>query len=90
MIQGNPRVVRELLRDRSENPPKVVSLWVLIEWWRPRASLMESYGDCWVVKSYKADGHNGALKAMICTQYYVTPMGSYMVRFGRVKKLNGN
>ena len=51
---------------------------------------MESYGDCWVVSSYKVDGHNGALKAMMCTQHHVTPMGSYMVGSGKVKRLNGS
>ena len=58
------------------DPPKVVSLWVLIERRRPRVSLMESYGDYWVVRSYKGDGYNEALKAMMCTQYHVNPMGS--------------
>ena len=27
--------------------------------------MMESQGDCWVVRSYKADGHNGPLKAIM-------------------------
>ena len=26
----------------------------------------ESHGDCWVARSCNVDGHNGALKAMIC------------------------
>jgi len=43
--------------------------------------LMESQGDCWVVRSYKVDGHNVALKAIMCSQCHVTPMGSYMFRF---------
>ena len=50
----------------------------------------ESYGDCWVARSCNADGHNGALKAMMCTQCHVTPMGSYMVGSRKVKRLNVN
>ena len=87
MIQVSPKVsVFECL---FHDPSKVVSLWVLIEWRRPRASLMESYGDCWAVRSYKADSHNGALKAMMCTQCHVTPMRSYMVRPRRSRVLIG-
>ena len=41
--------------------------------------MMESQGDYWVVRSYNDDGHNGALKAIMCS---VTPMRSYMVRSG--------
>ena len=44
----------------------------------------ESCGDCWVAMSCNADGLNEALKAMICIQYHVTPMGSYMVRSRKV------
>ena len=47
----------------------------------------ESYRDYWVARSYKADGPNGALKAMMCTQCHVIPMRNYMVRFGKVKRL---
>ena len=47
----------------------------------------KSYGDCWVVRSYNADGHNGALMATICTQCHVTLMGSYMVRSKRPRVL---
>ena len=39
----------------------------------------ESYGDCWVARSCNDDGHNGALKAMMCIQCHIIPMGSYMV-----------
>ena len=41
--------------------------------------MIECYGDYWVVRSYKVDGHNGALKAIMCSQCHVTPVGSYMV-----------
>ena len=34
---------------------------------RPEVSLKESYGDCWVVKSYKVDGHNVLL--MSCNSH---------------------
>ena len=44
----------------------------------------ENYGDCWVARSCNADGHNEAFKAMICIQYHVTPMESYMVRSRKV------
>ena len=40
--------------------------------------IRESYVDCWVVRSYKVDDHNEALKAMMCTQCHITPMRSYM------------
>ena len=50
----------------------------------------ESYGDCWVAKTYKDDGHNGALKAMLCIQCHVTPKRNYMVRSRKVKRLNEN
>ena len=42
--------------------------------------IMEIQGDCSVMKSYKVDGHNGELNAIMCSQCHVTPMGSYMVR----------
>ena len=42
--------------------------------------IIETKGDCWVMTSYKAGGHNGALKVIMCSQCHVTPMGSYMVR----------
>ena len=84
-----------------KSPPKVVPLWVLIdaEKGRQRVSLiervretkgliMESYGDYWVVRSYKANDHNEALKTMICSQCHVTPMVSYMIRSRKVKNLN--
>ena len=47
--------------------------------------IMEIQGDCWAMKSYKADGHNRALKAIMCSQCHVTPMGSYMVRSGKLR-----
>ena len=50
----------------------------------------ESYGDCWVARSCNADGLNEALKATLCIQCHVTPIESYMVRFRKVWKLNGN
>ena len=43
----------------------------------------EGYGDSWVARSCNADDLNGALKAMLCIQYHVTPMRSYMVRSGQ-------
>ena len=39
----------------------------------------ETYGDCWVAGSCNTDGLNEALKAMICIQFHVTPIGSYIV-----------
>ena len=44
----------------------------------------ESHEDCWVARSCNADGHNGALKAMMCIYCHITPMGSYMVRSRKV------
>ena len=44
----------------------------------------ESYRDYWVARSYNVDGHNGALKAMVCIQCHITPMGSYMFRSRKV------
>ena len=75
---------------RTKSPQKVVSLWVLIERRKPRVSLMESDGDCWVARSYTTDGHNGALKVMMCTQYHVTPMEGYMVGSRKVKRPERN
>ena len=45
--------------------------------------IIEIQGDCWVTRSYKVDGHNDALKVIICSQCHVTPMGSYMVGSGQ-------
>ena len=40
--QGSPRVAGvRIERERDRGPPKVVCLWVLIEWRRPGVSLME-------------------------------------------------
>ena len=45
--------------------------------------IIEIQGDCWVTRSYKVDGHNEALKSIMCSQCHVTFMGSYMVRSGQ-------
>ena len=76
MIQGSPRVVSERIRVS----PKVVSFWVLIEWRRPRVLLMRIMGTVGFTRSCNADGHNGALKAMMCIRCHITPLGSYKVR----------
>ena len=55
-----------MLRDPNELF-KVVSLWVLIEWKRPRVSFMRVMGTVGFARNCKANGHNGALKAMMCT-----------------------
>ena len=47
----------------------------------------ESYGGFWVVRNYKVDSHNGALKAIMCSQCHVTPLRSYMVRFRKSRVL---
>ena len=85
MIQGSLGVVSEI-----SPSPKDVSLWVLIEWKRPSVSLMKVMVTVGFVRSYNVDGHNGALKVMMCTQCHVTPKISYMVGFRKVKRLNGN
>ena len=85
MIQGSPRVVNEKIR-----PPKGCVPLGTYKVEETKGLIDESYVDCWVAKSYKADGYNGVLKAIICTQCHVTPMGSYMVGSRKVKRLNGN
>ena len=42
--------------------------------------IMEIQEDCWVRRSYKIDGHNGALKVIMYSQCLLTPMESYMIR----------
>ena len=61
-------------------PPKVVSLWVLIEWRRPNVSLMRVMGAIELQGVAMLMVLNEALKAMICIQCHVTPIESYMVR----------
>ena len=41
--------------------------------------------DCWVMRSYKADGHNGVLKVIMCSQCHITLIGNYMVRSGKLR-----
>ena len=49
----------------------------------------ESHGDCWVARSCNVDGHNGALKVLMCIQCHITPMGSYMLDLDQSKDLMG-
>ena len=81
-IQGSPRVTSEcLMRSKRVSPKGCVPLGIYrVE--ETKGLINEIHGDCWVVRSCNADSHNGALKAMMCIQCHVTPMGSYMVRSG--------
>ena len=67
------------------DPLKVVPISVLIDVEGDQGSHDGELWDCWVVRSYKVDGYNGALKAIMCSQYHVTPMGSYTVRTGQLR-----
>ena len=70
-IQGSPRVVSVSRAVCSGVPPKVVPLWVFIEWGKPRVLLMEwEFLGCKELMAIM-----GALKAMLCTQCHVTPQG---------------
>ena len=67
--QGSPRVARVRI---ERGPPKVVCLWVLIEWRKPGASLME-----WeLLGCLGLMAIVGALKTMLHDQCLVTPLGS--------------
>ena len=80
MIQGSPRVASECLNVYLQLSPKGC---VPLDTYRveeTKGLIDESYGDCWVIRSCNADGHNGAWKAMIYIQCHVTPMGICMVR----------
>ena len=76
--------------DVRERSPKGCVLLGTYRKEETKGLMMKSHEDCSVVRSYKADGHNGALKAIMCSQCYVTPMGGYMVRSRIIKRLNRN
>ena len=70
-VQGSPRVASMSRAVYFFGSPNVVSLWVFIGWKRPRVSLIE-----WGLLGCKELlAIMGALKALMCTQCYVTPHG---------------
>ena len=72
-IQDSPRVASECLSVSLDFLQKVMSLWVFIEWKRPRVSLME----CRLLGCMELMAIMGAFKAMLCTQCHVTPHGMF-------------
>ena len=85
-IQGSPRVASKC-KQKSRRDLTVPKGCVPLGTYRveeTKGLIDESYGDCWVTRSCNADGHNEALKAMVCIQCHKTPMGSYMVRSRKV------
>ena len=84
-IQGSPRVASECLNVSLQmSPHKVVSLWVLIEWRRPRVSLMRVMGTVGLQGVAMLMALMKNLKAMICIQCHVTPIKGYMIRYRKV------
>ena len=75
--QGNPRVAEDVREKYAigddwrivERSPKVVCLWIFIEWRRPRVSLVE-WG---LLGCMELMAIMGALKTMLCDQCHVTP-----------------
>ena len=83
-IQTSPRVTSESLNLSLKVSSKGYVPLGTYRVEETKGLIDESYGDCWVARSCNADGLNEALKANICIQCHVTPIGSYMVRSRKV------